>query len=142
MMQCIYIAFINCPGNWWTEVAGKSCSVEPSGPMNKMVERFEIRSLLESSDSYGQVFPVILSRCHLWHSAISFKSTQMAYIHSEPSCYLCSKIVCTTAYILGAFEVTVQLGWFTCCHDSVLQTFLALETVAKPYKFCEISNED
>ena len=59
------------------------------------------------------------SNLHRWH------------IHSEPSCHLCSKIVCTTAYILGAFEVTVQLGRFTYCHDSVLQTFLALETVSE-----------
>ena len=43
--------FINCPGNWQREVAGKSCSAEPWGPMDKMVQLFEIRSLLENNSS-------------------------------------------------------------------------------------------
>ena len=32
--------------------------------MDKMVQLFEIRSLLENNASYAQVFTVILSKCH------------------------------------------------------------------------------
>ena len=50
-------------------------------------------------------------------------------IHSEPSCYLCSKTVCTTAHILGVCKVALQQERFTYCHDSILQAFLtALQT--------------
>ena len=50
-------------------------------------------------------------------------------IHSEPSCYSCSKTVCTTAPILGACKFALQQGRFTYRHDSVLQAFLtALQT--------------
>ena len=44
-------------------------------------------------------------------------------IHSEPSCYLCIKTVCTTAHIPGACKVALQQGSFTYHHDSV-QAFL------------------
>ena len=69
------IVFIVCPGNWQTEVASKSCSAESSRPMDKMVQLFEIRSLLENNASYAQGSTVILSGCHLGHSAISLKFT-------------------------------------------------------------------
>ena len=55
-------------------------------------------------------------------------------VHSEPSSYLCSKTVCTTAHILGDCEVALQQGRFTYHHDSVLQTFLtALQTFLSSY---------
>ena len=55
-------------------------------------------------------------------------------IHSEPSCYLCSKTVCTTAQILGACKVALQQGRFIYGCDSVLQAFLlALETFLSFY---------
>ena len=58
--------------------------------------------------------------------------------HSQPSCYLCSKAVCTTAHILGACKVVVQQGRFTYHHDSVLQAFLsALETSLSSYSVSE-----
>ena len=58
--------------------------------------------------------------------------------HSQPSCYLCSKAVCTTAHILGACKVAVQQGRFTYHHDSVLQAFLsALETSLSSYSVSE-----
>ena len=66
------------------------------------------------------------SNLHRWH------------VHSQPSCYLCSKTVCTTADILGACMVALQQGRFTYHHDSVLQAFLtALETFLSSYSVSE-----
>ena len=62
------------------------------------------------------------SDLHRWH------------IHSEPTFYLYSKTVCTTAHIHGACKVDLQEGRFIYCHDSVLQAFLtALETFLSSY---------
>ena len=61
---------------------------------------------MENNASYAQVFIAILSRCHFWHPAISLKSTQMD--HSEWSSYLCSKTVCTTAHIVGAWRLPLS----------------------------------
>ena len=47
--------------------------------MDKMMQLFEITSFLENNASYAQFFSLILYRCHLWHTAIALKSTQMAY---------------------------------------------------------------
>ena len=66
-------------GNWKVSYAVRE-AVSNLGPMDRMVQLFEIRSLLEINASYAQVFTVILSRCQLGHSANSIKSTQMAHL--------------------------------------------------------------
>ena len=73
-----------------------------------------------------------------WKRMLSMPKSLLTFclgdIHSEPTFYLCSKTVCTTAHILGTCKVDLQEGRFIYCHYSVLQAFLtALETFLSSY---------
>lgn len=91
--------------------------------MDERVQLFEFRSSCRTmlampeslrSFSLGATYDTLpsLSNLYRWH------------IDSEPSCYLSSKTVCTTAHILGTWKVALQQEGFTYCHDPVLQAFL------------------
>ena len=91
--------------------------------MDERVQLFEIRSSCRTmlampeslrSFSLGATYDTLpsLSNLYRWH------------IDSEPSCYLSSKTVCTTAHILGTWKVALQQEGFTYCHDPVLRAFL------------------
>ena len=50
-------------------------------------------------------------------------------ITTEAMCTLCSKVVCTTAHILGACKIALQQGRYTFRHDTALhQVIEALQT--------------
>ena len=57
----------NCFHRLSRKLTNRSCSAEHSEPIDKRVQLFEIRSLLENNASYTQVFTVFLSRCLLLH---------------------------------------------------------------------------
>ena len=47
-------------------------------------------------------------------------------ICTESSCFLCSKVICTTAHVLGACKVSLTQGRFTFRHDSVLSELASI----------------
>ena len=50
-------------------------------------------------------------------------------VTTETMCTLCSKDVCTTAHILGAYKASLHQGRYTFRHDTVLrQVIAALKT--------------
>ena len=46
-------------------------------------------------------------------------------ITTESSCFLCQKIVCTTAHILGACQIALKQQRFTYRHDTVLSVLVS-----------------
>ena len=83
--------------------------------------------------------PSLLSFClrATYNTLPSPSNLHRCNISPEISCQLCHKEICTTAHILRACKVALQLGRFTFWHDSVLhvllstvQSFLSLYTVS------------
>ena len=98
----------------------QNCSFEPSGPMDTMVQLFRLDL---SWKTVLATFKSLLSFCldGTCDTLTSLSNLHSWCIHSEPSCYLCSKAVRTTSHILGACKVAaLQQGKFTYHHDSVL----------------------
>ena len=94
------IAFINCSEIWWAEVATKSCSAEPSEPIDKTAQCFEIGSFCKTRRATAKT---LLSFCLgvTYDTRPSPFNPCRWHIHSQPSFYLSSKTVCTTVHILS-----------------------------------------